>query len=67
MFSFKDFILSTFSDDKGSISHKRVLATIGAIILFVVYMIGRDSHLADLIFYFVCACMGLATIDKFSK
>jgi hypothetical protein len=67
MFSFKDFILSTFSDDKGSISHKRVLATIGAIILFVVYIIGRDSHLADLIFYFVCACMGLATIDKFSK
>jgi len=67
MFSFKDFILSTFSDDKGSISHKRVLATIGAIILFVVYIIGRDSHLADLIFYFVCACMGLATVDKFSK
>jgi hypothetical protein len=67
MFSFKDFILSTFSDDKGSISHKRVLATIGAIILFVVYIIGRDSHLADLIFYFVCACMGLATIDKFTK
>jgi hypothetical protein len=67
MFSFKDFILSTFSDDKGSISHKRVLATIGAIILFVVYIIGRDSHLADLIFYFVCACMGLATVDKFTK
>lgn len=67
MFSFKDFILSTFSDEKGSISHKRVLATIGAIILFVVYIIGKDSHLADLIFYFVCACMGLATVDKFSK
>jgi len=67
MFSFKDFILSTFSDDKGSISHKRVLATIGAIILFVVYIIGRDAHLADLIFYFVCACMGLATVDKFTK
>lgn len=67
MFSFKDFILSTFSDERGSISHKRILATIGAIILFVVYIIGRDSHLADLIFYFVCACMGLATIDKFTK
>lgn len=67
MFSFKDFVLSTFSDEKGAISHKRILATIGAIILFVVYIIGRDSHLADLIFYFVCACMGLATIDKFTK
>jgi hypothetical protein len=67
MFSLKDFILSAFSDERGSISHKRILATIGAIILFVVYIVGRDSHLGDLIFYFVCACMGLATVDKFTK
>ena len=62
----KDFIISTFSDEKGSISHKRILATIGALILFSVYIFSKDSHLADLIFYFVCACMSLATIDKFS-
>ena len=64
--SFKEFIVSTFSDERGSISHKRILATLGALILFGVYLFSKDSHLADLIFYFVCACMSLATIDKFS-
>jgi len=67
MFSFKDFVLSTFSDERGSISHKRILATIGAIILFGVYCFTKDSHLADLIFYLVCAWCGLATVDKFTK
>ena len=64
--SFKEFIVSTFSDERGSISHKRILATLGALILFGVYLFSKDSHLADLIFYFICACMSLATIDKFS-
>jgi hypothetical protein len=66
MQSFKDFILSTFSDERGSISHKRIIASIGALALFGTYLFSRDSHLADLVFYLVCACMGLASLDKFS-
>lgn len=67
MQSFKEFIISMMSDERGSMSHKRVLATIGILILFVVYIITKGDHLADLIFYFVCTAMGLATIDKFTK
>ena len=66
MQSFKDFILSTLSDERGSISHKRIIATIGALVLFGTYLFSRDSHLADLVFYLVCTCMGFATIDKFT-
>jgi len=65
--SLKDFILSTFSDERGSVSHKRILATIGSFVLFIAFLVSKDSHLADLIFWLICFWGGLATIDKFSK
>jgi hypothetical protein len=55
------------ADERGSISHKRTLAFIGSFILFGVYCFTKDQHLADLIFYLVCAWCGLATVDKFTK
>jgi hypothetical protein len=62
-----EFIKNMLADERGSISHKRTLAFIGSFILFGVYCFTKDSHLADLIFYLVCAWCGLATIDKFTK
>ena len=65
--SLRDFILSTFSDERGSVSHKRILATIGSFVLFGAFLHTKDTHLADLIFWLICLWGGLATIDKFSK
>ena len=62
-----DFIKNMLSDERGSISHKRLLATIGSFVLFTIYCFTKDQHLADLIFYLICAWCGLATIDKFTK
>jgi len=36
--SIKEFILNTLGDERGSISHKRIIATIGAFILFGTYL-----------------------------
>ena len=55
------------SDEVGSISHKRIIATIGSMILFVVFIITKDSHLANIIFWLVALCMGFATWDKISN
>jgi len=55
------------ADERGSISHKRIIATIGAFILFGTFIWTKDVKLGELVFYIVCACMGFATIDKFTK
>jgi len=62
----KGFITNMLSGENGSISHKRVIATLGALCLFSAFMfkVNIDSHLADLIFWLVVSCMGLASIDK---
>jgi len=65
--SIKDFFISMLSDERGSMSHKRILSTIGAFILFGVYIATKGDKLAELIFYMVMAFAGLTTIDKFSK
>jgi hypothetical protein len=62
-----DFIKNMLADERGSISHKRIIATIGAFILFGTYLWTKDVKLGELVFYLVCACMGFATIDKFTK
>lgn len=62
-----DFIKNMLADERGSISHKRLLATIGSFVLFGAFLASKDAHLADLVFYLICAWCGLATIDKFSK
>ena len=63
----RDFIKNMLADERGSISHKRIIATIGAFILFGTYLWSKDVKLGELVFYLVCACMGFATIDKFTK
>lgn len=63
----QEFIKNMLADERGSISHKRIIATIGAFILFGTFLFTKNSELANLIFYLVCACMGFATIDKFTK
>jgi hypothetical protein len=64
---FKQFIISMFSDEMGSMSHKRVLATIGALCLFTAFIITKSDHLGDLVFYMTMAFAGLTTIDKFTN
>jgi hypothetical protein len=63
----REFIKNMLADERGSISHKRIIATIGAFILFGTYLWTKDVKLGELVFYLVCACMGFATIDKFTK
>jgi len=62
-----EFIKNMLADERGSISHKRSLSIIGSFILFGVYCFTKEQHLADLIFYLICAWCGLATVDKFSN
>lgn len=62
-----EFIKNTFADERGSISHKRILATIASFVLFGSFLAKQDAHLADLIFWLICLWGGLATIDKFTK
>jgi hypothetical protein len=63
----RNFIKNMLADERGSISHKRIIATIGAFILFGTFLWTKDVKLGELVFYIVCACMGFATIDKFTK
>ena len=65
----KDFFTNMLAGENGAISHKRVIASLGALCLFSAFMfkVNIDSHLADLIFWLVCSCMGLASLDKFTK
>jgi len=66
--SFKDSIKSMLADERGSTSHKRVIATVGALCLFVGFFvpIKINEHLADLIASIVAVGMGFTTWDKFS-
>ena len=61
-----EFFKNLLADERGSISHKRIIASIGALCLFTSFMfkVNIDSHLADLIFWLVVSCMGLTSIDK---
>jgi hypothetical protein len=62
-----EFIKNMLADERGSISHKRLLATIGSFVLFGAFLYKQDTHLADLIFWLICLWGGLATIDKFKQ
>jgi hypothetical protein len=63
----KKFIISMFSNEVGAMSHKRVLSFIGALTLYITFMISKNDHLSDLVFYMTLGFAGLTTIDKFSK
>jgi len=62
----KDFINNMLAGENGAISHKRVIASIGALCLFgcFIFKANINTHLADLIFWLVSACMGFASLDK---
>lgn len=64
----KDFIKNMLSDERGSISHKRVIVTIGALCLFTgLFLNGYvNEHIAELIAGIVAVGMGFTTWDKFS-
>lgn len=64
----KEFFKSMLSDERGSISHKRIVVTIGAACLFVALFIGEkvNEHVADIIGGIVAVGMGFTTWDKFS-
>ena len=64
----KEFFKSMLSDERGSISHKRIVATIGAACLFVGLFLGTtvNEHVADLVAGIVAVGMGFTTWDKFS-
>jgi hypothetical protein len=62
-----EFIKNMFADERGSISHKRFLSTIGSFVLFGVFIVKQDTYLAYLIFTLICLWGSLATIDKFKN
>jgi hypothetical protein len=64
----KEFLKNMLTDERGSTSHKRVIATLGALSLFIAFLGGLtiNSHLADLIATIVALGMGFTTWDKFS-
>ena len=65
----KEFFISMLQDERGSISHKRIVVTIGAICLFVAIFLGKtvNEHVAELVAGIVAAGMGFTTWDKFSQ
>lgn len=66
--AFKDFVSSMLQDERGSTSSKRVVAIIGALVLYIAFLfhIPVNNHLADLITGIVGVGLGLTTWDKFS-
>lgn len=64
-----DFIKNMLADERGSISHKRVIVTIGAFCLFAGLFMNKqvNEHIAELVAAIVAAGMGFTTWDKFSN
>lgn len=64
----KDMLKDMLTDERGSISHKRVIVTLGAICLFVGLFLNKhiNEHVAELIAGIVAVGMGFTTWDKFS-
>ena len=65
----KEFFKSMLQDERGSVSHKRIVVTIGAVCLFIALFLGVkiNEHVADLIATIVAVGMGFTTWDKFSN
>ena len=65
----KEFFKSMLTDERGSISHKRMIVSVGALSLFVAFLANMkvDAHLADLIAGIVAVGMGFTTWDKHNK
>lgn len=66
--SFKDTLKDMLTDERGSISHKRVIVSLGALCLFVGLFIPHiNESVAELIAGIVAVGMGFTTWDKFSN
>jgi hypothetical protein len=71
----KDFFKSAFSDERGSISHKRIIAILCFLVLSfaLIYRLfcdncqESDSTLVDGLIIICCVAMGATSLDKFSK
>jgi Na+/H+ antiporter NhaC len=65
----KEIFKSMLQDERGSVSHKRIVVTIGAVCLFIALFLGVkiNEHVADLIATIVAVGMGFTTWDKFSN
>ena len=75
MKSIKSFIKSAFSDERGNVSHKRIIAMLCFIILsfvlifklFCVNCQESDANIVDGLIVICCVAMGATSFDKFSK
>jgi hypothetical protein len=71
----KDWIKNLLSDERGSISTKRLIALVSALFLCITLIANSFSHievapsdkLVDAVMLICIAAMGTTTIDKFSK
>lgn len=74
-YTFKNWIIELFKDERGSISVKPVIAAFGTLILATVLILNvlkksefdPSSVLVDSIVWIVIAGMGSDTLDKFSS
>ncbi len=60
----KEFFYNLLADERGSISHKRILSIICVLSLCGVFLAVRSIELAYLVFSAGMALSGLTTIDK---
>ena len=71
----KEFFRSAFSDERGSVSHKRIIAILCFLVLSfaLIYKLfcencqDADSTLVDGLIIICCVAMGATSLDKFSK
>lgn len=70
----KNFFKSMFTDERGSISHKRVIGAVCTMFLCATMMLNSFSHesikpsdtLVDAVLTLGCICVAGTTVDKFS-
>jgi hypothetical protein len=71
----KQFFISAFTDERGSISHKRIIAILCFLVLsfamiyrlFCTQCQETDSTLVDGLIVICCVAMGATSLDKFTK
>jgi len=71
----KTFLRSLLSDERGRISHKRIIAILCFLVLsfvliyklFCIDCQATDSTLVDGLIIICCVSMGATSLDKFSK
>lgn len=71
----KDFFISAFSDERGNVSHKRIIAILCFLVLAFAFLYklfckncqDSDPTLVDGLIIICCVAMGATSLDKFSK